>query len=95
MRERVYFIKPVCKEKSILYLTPRNRFHWIAWRLILIFKAKEIKLNQYLAGLESRIQNESTVCSSEHGFLNDTNSVFSLFEGERWGSGGREGKGGM
>lgn len=96
MWERVYFTKPVCKEKSILCLTPRNQFHWIVRRLILIFKAKKINLNQYVAGLESRIQNESTVCSSEHGFLNDTHSVFSLYEGGRGGGaeGGREeGKG--
>lgn len=37
--------------------------------------------NQYTAGLEHRIEKESSVSSFEHGFLNDVNSVFSLYEG--------------
>lgn len=78
MCQRVYFIKPICKDKSILYLTPRNQFHWIVWRFILIFKAEEITLNQYIARLEYRIESENTVYSFKHGFLNDANNVFSL-----------------
>lgn len=45
--------------------------------------------NQYTAGLEHRIEKGSSVSSFEHGFLNDVNSVFSLYEGV-----GREEEGG-
>lgn len=41
--------------------------------------------NQYLAGLEYRVENESAVYSFEHGFLNDVNSVCSLCEGPEVG----------
>lgn len=61
-----------------MYLTPRNQFHGIAWGLILIFKAKKINLNQYIASLEYRIENESTAYSSEPEFLSDVNRTMHL-----------------
>lgn len=47
---------------------------------MLIFKAKKINLNQYIASLEYRIENESTVYSFEPDFLSDVNrTVHSVF----------------
>lgn len=82
MCKSVHFIKPICveKKKNTLYPTPRNQFHWIAWRLILIFKAEQINFNQYIASLEYRIKNGSTVYSFEPDFLSYVNrTVRSVF----------------
>lgn len=39
-----------------------------------------ISFNQYIIILECRIENETTIYNFEHGFLNDINSVFILYE---------------